>query len=171
MERVLTYKLVREYLESLATKHMEINDFCGMSVQQLADKISSTAGINSPIMVFFGYQWKLDGNNQRAFNTRSLSFSILYNNIKNDDFEAQEIAENNAERIGLEVLSRIHIDSLMPETGWLYKNFLKESVIGRLLEREGADGFYGMEFHFDLKVLETLMVTKDMWTDGDRFCN
>jgi hypothetical protein len=35
---------------------------------------------------------------------------------------------------------------------------------------EGQDGFYGMEFHFDLKTLEPLVVDPAKWTDGAIFC-
>jgi len=35
---------------------------------------------------------------------------------------------------------------------------------------EGSDGFYGMEFHFDLKTLEPLVVNPAKWSDGEIFC-
>jgi hypothetical protein len=35
--------------------------------------------------------------------------------------------------------------------GWLYNNFDKNSVTIEEVIAEGQDGFYGMEFHFDLK--------------------
>jgi hypothetical protein len=38
----------------------------------------------------------------------------------------------------------------MPTIGWLYNNFDKNSVTIEVIA-EGQDGFYGMEFHFDLK--------------------
>jgi hypothetical protein len=43
------------------------------------------------------------------------------------------------------------IQSKMPTIGWLYNNFDKNSVTIEEVIAEGQDGFYGMEFHFDLK--------------------
>jgi hypothetical protein len=43
----------------------------------------------------------------------------------------------------------------MPTIGWLYNNFDKIATIEEVIA-EGQDGFYGMEFHFDLKTLEPL---------------
>nr|WP_315245182.1 hypothetical protein [uncultured Flavobacterium sp.] len=171
MERILSYKKVDDYFSELATKHVDINDYCGASPLELAEKMSSVDGIVSPILVFFDYKGKLSGNQQRTFNTRSLAFSILYSGITADDIPGQMTAKTNAEEIGLEVLSRINVQSKMPDIGWLYNNFEKESVVFFEVSPEGVDSFYGMEFHFDLKTIEPLMVTKTKWTDGDIFCN
>jgi hypothetical protein len=99
-----------------------------------------------------------------------LAFSILYSGVAPDDYVAQREAVNNAEMIGLEVLSRINIESKMQSSGWLYNNFIKESVHYEELKFEKIDGYFGMEFHFDLKVLEPLVVDKAKWSDGDIFC-
>jgi hypothetical protein len=170
MSRLLSYKKVDIYFKDLATKHVDIKDYCGTSVQELADKIASVAGINPPILVFFDYSGKLSGNDQRTFNTRDVAFSILYPGIKPSEFQKQIDAIDSAEEIGLEVLSRINVQSKMPDIGWLYKNFEKESVLMMEVKSEGQDGFYGMEFRFNLKTLEPLVVTPSKWTDGDIFC-
>lgn len=170
MERILSYEKVDAYFSELAQKHVDINDYVGTSVDELADKIASVAGTGSPILVFFDYSGKLEGKDQRTFNNRSLAFSILYTKIAVDDYPGQKTAITNAENIGLEVLSRINVQSKMPIIGWLYNNFDKNAVTMKEVITEGADGFYGMEFHFDLKVLEPLIVTKEKWTDGDIFC-
>jgi hypothetical protein len=170
MERVLSLKKVDELFEDLAAKHVDIKGYCGTSAQELADKISSTVGLVSPFLVFFKYIGKLSGNTQRTFNNRSLAFSVVYAGIPVDDYPGQLLAKTNAEEIGLEVLSRINVFSKMPESGWLYNNFDKESVTYTDIEAEGADSFWGQEFHFDLKTLEPLIVTPEKWIDGDVFC-
>lgn len=170
MERVLSFKKVDNYLEDLATKHVDINGYCSTSVEELASKLGSVNGVDVPILVFFDYSGKLEGPEQRTFNNRSLAFSILYPGISPSDFPSQYLAINNAEEIGLEVLSRIHVQSKMPDIGWLYNNFKKESVLMMEVKSEGQDGFYGMEFHFDLKTLEPLIVTPEKWSDGNIFC-
>jgi hypothetical protein len=170
MERILSYKKIDDYFRNLAQKNIDIRDYCGTSVSELADKIASVQGTESPILVFFDYSSKLEGNEQRTFSIRSLAFSILFKDIKPDQFQSQTDAIDQAEAIGLEVLSRIYIQSKMPDIGWLYKNFQKESVVMMEVKSEGQDGFYGMEFHFDLKTLEPLVVDKSKWSDGDIFC-
>lgn len=170
MARPLSFQKVDDFFAELATKHVDIKDYCSTSVEELANKIASVAGLQSPVLVFFDYYSKLEGNEQRTFSNRSLAFSILYTGVKSDDYPGQREAVTKAEEIGLEVLSRINIQSKMPEIGWLYKNFDKNTVTMDEVISEGADGFYGMEFHFELKVLEPLTVSPAKWSDGDIFC-
>jgi hypothetical protein len=170
MARVLSFSKVDAYFQELADKHIDIKDYCSTSIEELANKMATVAGIQSPILVFFDYFGKLSGNEQRTFNNRSLAFSILFSQVPADDFPAQRTAIDTAEEIGLEVLSRINIQSKMPTIGWLYNNFDKNSVTIEEVIAEGQDGFYGMEFHFDLKTLEPLVVDPAKWTDGAIFC-
>jgi len=170
MERILSFKKVDDYLNSLANRHIEIKDYCGTSPDELADKISSVAGFGSPGMVFFEVYSKLSGNQQRTFNNRSISFAITIGGIKADDHLGRRDAVSNAEQIGLEVLSRIEFDSKLPSIGWLYKNFIKESINYAEFDPRGAEGFVGMDFHFDLKTLEPLVVNPEKWTDGNVIC-
>ena len=170
MARVLSFQKVDDFFAELATKHVDIKDYCSTSVQELVDKIASVDGLQSPLLVFFDYYGKLEGKEQRTFNNRSLAFSILYTGIKSDDYPGQRAAITNAEEMGLEVLSRINVQSKMPDIGWLYNNFDKNTVTMDEVISEGSDGFYGMEFHFDLKVLEYLVVTPAKWSDGNLFC-
>ena len=170
MARVLSFSKVDDYFKELATKHLDIKDYCGTSAEELASKIDSVAGLKTPFLVFYDYFGKLEGKEQRTFNNRSLAFSILFTGVAADDFPGQRTAVNNAEEIGLEVLSRINVQSKMPDIGWLYNNFDKNSVTMDEVIAEGSDGFYGMEFHFDLKTVEPLVVTPSKWSDGDIFC-
>lgn len=170
MARVLSFSKVDDFFKDLANKHVDINDYCSTSVEELAGKIGSVAGIQSPILVFFDYFGKLSGTDQRTFNNRSLAFSILFNKVQADDFPAQRTAVDTAEEIGLEILSRINIQSKMPDIGWLYNNFDKNTVTMEEVIAEGQDGFYGMEFHFDLKTIEPLIVNPTKWSDGNIFC-
>jgi hypothetical protein len=98
------------------------------------------------------------------------AFTILYTGVKADDFPGQRAAINNSEEIGLEVLSRINVQSKMPNHGWLYNNFDKNTATFDEVIAEGEDGFYGMEFHFELKTLEPLVVDPNKWSDGVLFC-
>ena len=171
MERILSFEKVDQYFKELATKNVDIGDYCGVSAEELVQKVSSTVGFGKPKpgLVFFGYRWKLDGNQQRTSSIRTLSFSILYSGIKADHYAAQTIAKSNAEAIGLEVLSRINFQSKLPASGWLYNNFIKDSVLGEDVDLGGPEGFFGMDFHFDLKVQEPLVMDPDKWSDGSDF--
>lgn len=170
MERILSFEKVEAYFKKLAELHVDINDYCGTSTVELANKMDTVAGIQSPILVFYDYFGKLEGNEQRTFNKRSLAFSILFSGVPSDDFERQRLAIQQSEAIGLEVLSRINVESKLPQIGWLYKNFEKDAVTMDEVISEGSEGFYGMEFHFDLKTLEPLVVTPEKWHDGAIFC-
>lgn len=170
MARELDYTKVDIYFRELSEKNVDIKDYCGTSVFELAEKITSTDGIISPILVLFNYEGKLSGNAQRTFNNRSLSFSILFSGISTEDFLAVKKAKTDAELIGLEVLSRINVQSKMPDIGWLYNNFDKDSVTYDEIDPETANDLVGMEFHFDLKTIEQLNVTPEKWTDGNIFC-
>lgn len=171
MERILSYKKVNDYLQQLAQKHVDIQDFCGTSIDELESKINSTLGLLSPALVFINISSKLSGNTQRTFNQRSIFFSIVISGIKQDDFQGRIDAVSLSEQIGLEVLSRIEYDSKIESSGWLYKNFLKESVSFSEFDPKGAEGFVGMDFNFDLKTLEPLIVDPAKWTDGNAICN
>lgn len=170
MNRILDYKSVDSFFRNLAEKHIDIKDYCGTSVLELVEKIDSTDGVGSPILVFFNYTCKLSGNAQRTFNSRSISFSILYPGIPLDNFQQILEAKSNAEIIGLEILSRIHVESKKPEIGWLYNNFEKDSVTYIEVDAETAGDLVGMDFNFDLKTIEPLIVTPEKWTDGGNFC-
>ncbi|UOX35323.1 hypothetical protein LXD69_07330 [Flavobacterium sediminilitoris] len=170
MDRILSYTKVDDYFKSLANKHLDINDYIGTSTTELDSRMSSVDGIASPFLCLFNYQGKLSGNMQRTFNDRTLSFSICFTGIEAEDFPAQKAAINAAEVIGLEILSRINVESKNPAIGWLYDNFQKDTVHYSEIELDKAEGFFGMEFHFDLKNSEPLVVTPDKWSDGDQFC-
>ncbi|NRT11538.1 hypothetical protein [Flavobacterium sp. 14A] len=169
MSRPLSYKKVNAYFEDLATKHFDIDDYCGTSPSELGSKSDSTLGLRTTL-VFYDYSGKLSGNEQRTFNNRAVSFSIVIPGVKLDDYRGQDDAIDKCEAIGLEVLSRINIQSKMPEIGWLYNNFVKESVTMATIRNEEAIGFWGMDFSFELKTLEPLVVNPDKWSDGAMFC-
>lgn len=170
MDRILSFNKVDDYFRELADKHVDIKDYCGTSLQELASKVDSVAGIQSPMLLFYDYFGKLEGKEQRTFNSRSLGFSILFAGVQADDFPEQQNAVTAAEKIGLEVLSRINIQSKMPDIGWLYNNLDKNTITMTQILAEGSDAFYGMEFHFELKTLEPLVVTPEKWSDGNIFC-
>lgn len=170
MERILNVEKVDLYFQSLAEKHNDLKDYCGTSRNELANKITSKAGIKSPILILYDINSKLSGNEQRTNNTRAISFAVAYTGVKANDFVAEKLAVKNAEAIVLEILSRINVESKMPEIGWLYTNFIKDSVTYNEFEVEEVAGLFGIDCTFELKVQEQLVVDKTKWSDGDTFC-
>lgn len=166
----LSYIAVDTLLKDFAQKHVGINSYCGTSLQELHEMIISSIGFQAPILVFFNYTSRLSGTDQRTFNTRTVSFSILYNQISIDDYQAQREAVNNAEAIGLDIMARINIYSKMQESGWLYNNFDKNTVRYNEIDNAEISGHYGMEFHFEIKTVQPLTVNKAKWSDGNIFC-
>lgn len=171
MARLLTFKMVEDYMRDLQEKNVDLNDFIGTSVAELATKMSSASGLQKPVLILYQVSSILSGNDQRTFNTRKISFIIAYNEVDSDDFDAITMAKANAESIGLEVLSRINYDSKKPETPWLYNKLLKDTIEYNAYEDEEVEGLVGMDFSFEIKVPEPLVATPAKWTDGNTICN
>lgn len=170
MARVMSFLDATALFKDIAEKSIHIKDYVGPSITELKDKMSSVDGIQSPFLCLFGYRGALQGNTQRTANNKSLAFSILYSGIDSMNFYGQDEAVSSAETIGLKVISRINILSKMPDIPWLYNNFDSNSVRYDQLRGEEAEGFYGMEFFFDLKIQEPLIVDPEDWSDGGIFC-
>lgn len=164
------FEKVRSYLSGLVDKTDHIKKFISVSERELQSVLSKTTKVDDPFMVFFGYEGKLTGNNQRTIGTRTISFSVLYRVINPNDFAGQYEKINQAENIGLQVLSRINRDSHpSSEETWLHNAFQKDSVKFSEVFYETAHGLFGCEFHFDLEVQNPLTADSDFWLDKD-FC-
>lgn len=170
MERNLSYNKIDEYLSFLAAKHVDVKGYVEDSTTAIAEAMNSIEGIPSPFVSFTNYEWKLSGSDQRTFNTRTIHFAVTFTGIDAFDFKAQRNAKTNAEQIGLDILSRINVDSKSPVRKWLYNNFIKESVVCHEIELENVEGAFGMGFVFDLKTYEPLVVFPDKWDDGSLYC-
>ena len=168
--RILNYNIVKEYFNYLATNHKNINSFVGYSAEELATELRKIKGLPDPILVLYNYEGKLDGNNQRTFANRTISFAILKQVEKVDDFTVQYQAIADCEELGLSVLSRIHYDSKGKKIEWLYNNFIKDSVRFNEVKYKSSEGLFGMEFSFDLKTLEPLSIVADDWEDIESVC-
>lgn len=169
MARLLTYTTIEDYFKNLSEKHVDLKDFCGTSANELANKLADSTGIAPPILILYKVEAQLSGTEQRTFNTRTIHFAVAYLLTDANDYPAQKLAITNAEAIGLDILSRINIDSKKPELGWLYNNFIKESATYDTFEGEETAGLFGMDFHFNLRVPEPLVVDPAKWIDGNDY--
>lgn len=168
--RILNYNIVKEYFNELATNQKNINSFVGYSAEELATELGKLKGLPSPILVLYNYEGKLDGNNQRTFANRTISFAVLKQIKKLDDYTAQYKAIADCEELGLSVLSRINYDSKGKKIEWLYNNFIKDSVRFNEVRYKSSEGLFGMEFTFDLKTLEPLSIIAEDWEDITEPC-
>ncbi len=170
MARTMTYLDSTDFFKDIVAKSVHLKDYIGPSEAELRDRMSTVDGIKSPFLCYFNYSSKLLGNKQRTLTDKTLGFSILFSGIDAMDFQAQNVAISEAENIGIKVLSRINISSKMPTIPWLYNNFEQSTVRFETLYGEEAEGFFGMEFFFDLQLPEPLIVDPADWTDGNIFC-
>ncbi len=170
LNRQLTYQKLADYMKALADNHTAINSFISYSEKELATEMRKRQALTYPALVLFGYSGKLDGNKQRTFAERSIAFAIVSKVNKRDDFQAQYQAINDAEQIGLSILSRINYDSKQPVMEWLYNAFDKNSVRFSEITGRETDNLFGMEFHFELKNKEPLIIDAADWADIDTTC-
>lgn len=164
------FKQVNDYFAYLVSQAPAIHKFISVSQRELQSILSKTTKADDPFLVLFGYEGKLDGNNQRTTGTRTISFSILFRVSDPNDYAGQYDKINQAEEIGLQVLSRINQDS-HPKSGidWLTNAFKKDSVKFSEIFYETAAGLFGCEFQFDIDVKNPLIADSDFWLDKD-FC-
>ena len=171
MARLLNFQMVEDYMKSLQQKNVDLEDFVGTSVTELANKLSRAGGLKSPFLLLYKVSSILSGNDQRTFNTRKISFVVGFAGVNVDDYEQIKTKKATAEAIGLEILSRINYDSKKPETEWLYNKFLKDSIEYEDYQDEEVEGLVGMDFSFEIKVPEPLVATPNKWSDSDAICS
>lgn len=164
------FKKLNDYFKYLVSQAPDIKNFISVSPRELQTVLSQTTKSDDPFLVFFGYEGKLDGNNQRTIGTRTVSFAILFRITDPNSFSDQYQKIDQAEDIGMQVLSRILQDS-HPSSGidWLRNAFQKDSVRFSEVTYETANGLFGCEFHFDLEIKNPLTAESGFWLDRD-FC-
>lgn len=165
------FKRVKDYFQALVDDTDEIADFIGTSESELMTKLQSITQPDKPFLVFFGYEGSLEGQKQRTFGPRTISFSIVYPVLDQNDYSMQYKKINDAEAIGLEVLARINYDSTL-EGGvdWLYNSFAKDSCKFKEVVYKTPIGLFGHEFFFDLNFNNPLRPTPSFWKNRE-FCS
>lgn len=163
------FKKINDYFAGLVDATDKVKKFISVSERELMTALNKTTKTDDPFLVLFGYEGKLNGNNQRTIGVRTVSFSILFRVADANDFADQYEKINQAEEIGLQFLSRINYDSRSGEVDWLFNAFRKESVSFSEVSYQTASGLFGCEFHFDIEVKNPLIADNNFWTDKD-FC-
>ena len=161
MENKALFNKIDEYFKDIVSKTDNIKGYISISQEELQKKL--TQKIENPIMVFSGYEGKLDGNNQRTIGNRTIQFVILFKCHPNNTQE-QINAINAAENIGLNIISRIKYDATK-SSNWLYKSFDQSSVHFNEFYFQNAVGLFGCQFSFELENKNSLSIDKSFWLD------
>lgn len=164
------FKQINDYFAYLVSQAPAIKIFVSVSENELLHTLSKSTKTEVPLLVLFGYEGKLDGNQQRTVGTRTVSFAILFRVTDPNDYSDQYDKINQAENVGLQVLSRINQDSHpTSDVDWLHGSFQKNSVKFSEVTYDTANGLFGCEFHFDLEMKNPLTADNDFWLDKG-FC-
>jgi len=170
MQREVSYKKIKEYLEELVAKTDYIKGFVGSSRIELNNKLSSRGKLEDPFLVYFGYGGKLESySKQRTIGCRILTFSILFR-VPQNNYLAQQMAYDLGEKYGLNLIARIHWEATHQQHKWLARVFDKDSVEWANVEYDTANGLFGCEFTFSLPTKDPLTVDPDFWNDKKDYC-
>lgn len=162
------FKKISQYFESLVAATPKVSKFISVSQKELHQVLSTSEP--GPFLVLFGFEGKLDGNNQRTIGTRTISFCIVFKVADPNNYKDQYDKVNEAEEIGLQFLARINQDAHATSTlEWLRGAFKKDSVKFSEITLKTGHGLFGCEFHFDLELTNPLIADSNFWTDKD-FC-
>lgn len=165
MKKGSSYLRLKNYFENLVKQSNFLEDFSGYFSRELHDKEYKML---SPCLALFGYSLGLEGEEMATTAVRKLSFGIIYNNVKHDDYEKQYEAVDNAEFLALKISARIRLDSNNKDH-FLYGALMKNSIEIRPIELEG-NGIFGAEVSLKLKNFQTMKVSTDDWKDLDKIC-
>ena len=166
-----SYRTIKNYLKNLVSQTDHIKEVIGLSRSELNNNLSSRTKPEDPLLVLWGYEAKLDGNNkQHTRGVRKITFSIVYR-CKPSDYAAQEKAYELSELYGVNLISRIHWDALTHQYRWLSHEFDKDSVTWNLVEYDTANGLFGCEFTVTLTIKDSLSVDPEFWKDKKDYCN
>lgn len=162
-----SYLKIKDYFETLVSKHKHINEFVGYFSRDLHSKSARRKGIASPYLALFKYEIGFDGPEQNTIAVRKLGFALMLNTVAPDDFNKQYEAIDTAEQLALSVLARIQLDN-NNRKHFLYNSLIKDSI--RILPVELSAQSFGVEVYFNLKNPQNLVVNTDDWEDIDRVC-
>lgn len=164
---ILTYDILDEYFRGLASKHRLINSFSGFTDLEFDKVLAEKRKNKYPMMTLSPYRFSLSGNKQRTFSNKELVFAIGIK-LKENTVAQHKRAEAMAEEIGLQIIARINTDSKNKSYAWLYDNFDVESVKAEALGFDTRDGIKGMEFSFQFRNKQPMVVQKQLWFDLSR---
>lgn len=154
------FQPIEDYFEQITKSTTKIGNFVPMSDGALDDILSNKPIF--PLLCLVDYEGKLNQNKQRTIATRTVTFSILFR-CPTDKKTDQREKVNEAEMIGLNILSKIEFDSCSGNNSWLKNAFKKESVHFSKIEYMSYNDLHGAEFSFDLDIKNPLNYDNEFW--------
>lgn len=165
-----SYLQIKDYFRDLVENSEFIQDFVGFFSREYKSREASyyKKGLKSPTLALFRYELGFDGDGVNAVAVRKIGFIIIFNDVKNDDYDEQYKAIHEAENLALKVIARIRWDNTQKEH-FLYNSFLQDSVEIHPLELNLNN--FGVEVFFNLKNKQSLIVDANDWKDIDGICS
>lgn len=163
----ITYKRLKEYAQQLAENCVHMHDFVGFFQEELDDKINSYRGIQSPFMALWEYEKDREGMDQEALAIIRFSYVILFSDVRNDDFEAQYNAIDEAEKLADIINSRIRHDHYQP-THFLHRALIENHTVVKPVTY--LNGCFGVQVSLGFKNLDFWHLKAEDWKDIEKIC-
>ncbi len=161
MERKVTHEKIIEFHKEIAERHKAINGFYRFDLKEIEGKMRS--GIKSPALLLLSHSSILSTNPNKTtnFNTRTISFLIIDDGGKPDNFEKHNEILNATEMIALDVVSYCKRESGNSQS-FLYNLF---DVANVRIEKVGPvfGTLYGWNVIYDIKNHESMVFDKSKW--------
>lgn len=167
MQKETNYLQVKDYFQNLVANSNFLKDFSGYFSREFFNKTDSFEGFAAPGLVLFKYEAGLDSNGQNTIAVRRIGFSIVFNNVSPDDYDAQYKAINDAEILAGKVLARMRYDA-MQQGHFLFNAFIKESV--QILPFELSASNFGVDVLFSIRNPQNNAVDVADWKDITKVC-
>lgn len=151
----------KAYFKNLATSHKQIHGFFRMNLSEIQGYFRK--GIELPALVLESYDGGIGGSKISTDINRGFAFTIYLKPAANN-FDAEDEKLSIAERIGLEIIARMHLDSFNPES-LLFNQFDKNTVEYHKVGPIFTEGFFGFRFFGEFKGLHSLKVDPNIWKD------
>lgn len=161
-----SYLKMKDYFENLVEKSAHVKSFAGYFQRELMNKNAGDE-LESPYLALFDYTLGLSGPEQNTISVRRLNFAVMFENVPDDDLEAQYNAVDQAEAIILKFLSRIRLEAAN-ENHFLYRAFRKENILIAPIELSLTA--FGAECVIEFQNSQALKALPEDWTDDFLTC-
>lgn len=167
----ISFLTIVNYLESLASNHVSINDSYRWNVNEAEGEMRS--GLSVPILLIDPVEVKPSGDAAKTFHSNMTAFTVLgkpgVSTGKIDSYAEQNEVLEYCQQICFDVQERILHDATIPRIGgeknWMYglvdKNSFHFFKVGPLF----VEQLYGYRCELTLKNKVSLYIDKNKWAD------
>lgn len=159
--RPITYKTLKDFHQSLATAHKEINGFYRFDFSEINGQFR--AGIGLPALLLEAPSSQLKSKTKMAsnFNERAVSFLIIDHAGAIDNYDKKDDVLTDTEGIALDIQSYL-VKCAKDSSHWLFGKFDINSV---RIEKVGPlfDNYYGWNVLYSITAQETMCFDAEKW--------